>query len=87
MEQLKHYYELSGRDDWALAHVTYKESNWPITYSEKSRTYEISPNNRYFESGKISNSLMGHCLDGTESVRLDWYYEWEVEKVVIVKYK
>lgn len=87
MEQVKYIHDLCGRDDWALAQVTYKASNWPVEYSYESRTYEFSPNNRYFESGKISNSLYGHNLDGTESIRLDWYPEWEVEKIEIVKYK
>ena len=54
--------------------VIYKESNWKVPYSEVSRSYRVWNCNRAFQSGKISNSLSGDCLDGTDQgVRLDWY--------------
>lgn len=65
--------------------IIYSQSNFNKEYSELSRTYLISSNNKYFQSGKISNSLFGSCIDGTDiGVRLDTY-NWKVEKVVILE--
>ena len=59
--------------------IVFKQSNFTQEYSELSRSYRVSNANRRYQHGKISNSLRGECLDGTESgVRLDWY-NWEVE--------
>lgn len=59
--------------------IVYKASNWPKSYSERSRSYEVTNNNRAFQEGKIASSLFGNCLDGTDQgVRLDWY-KWEVD--------
>ena len=59
--------------------IVFKASNFTTEYSELSRSYRVWNNNRLFQHGKISNSLRGDCLDGTDDgVRLDWY-KWEVE--------
>ena len=60
--------------------IVYKASNWPdATYSETERSYRVSNANRGYQPGKISNSIVGDCLDGKDlGVRLDWY-RWEVE--------
>lgn len=59
--------------------IVYKKSNWKKDYSVKSRSYKVTNSNRYFQDGKIANSLFGSCLDGTDNgVRLDWYW-WDVE--------
>lgn len=59
--------------------IVYKQSNFDKPYSEESRSYEVSNNSRAFQHGKISNSLFGSSLDGTDmGVRLDWY-KWEVD--------
>lgn len=43
-------------------------------YPERSRTYEISSDNKAFRPSCCSASLFGSCLDGTDQmVRLDWY--------------
>ena len=65
--------------------ITYSQSNFNKEYSELSRTYLVSSDNKYFQSGKISNSLFGSCIDGTDiGVRLDTY-NWKIEKVIILE--
>lgn len=60
--------------------IVYKESNWPgKNYSLGSRSYEVWNCNRGFQPGKISNSVRGDSLDGSDrGVRLDWY-KWDVD--------
>lgn len=59
--------------------IVFKPENWETEYSEKSRSYEVANCNRAFQDGKISNALVGNCLDGTDQgVRLDWY-KWKVD--------
>lgn len=59
--------------------IVYKQSNFNKPYSVESRSYRVSSCNRYFQDGKIANSVFGSCLDGTDDgVRLDWY-NWDVE--------
>lgn len=60
--------------DPMTAFIVFSESNWPRYYSEQSRTYEISSDNKAFRPNCCSASLFGSCLDGTDRmVRLDWY--------------
>ena len=59
--------------------IVYRPDNWEREYSEESRSYRVSNANRAFQDGKISSSLFGYCLDGTDpGVRLDWY-NWRVD--------
>ena len=75
--------ELRGRKDWKTALIVYSQDNFNTDFSVKERTYRISRNNRFFQEGKVSNSLFGDCLDGKDlGVRLDWY-NWSVESVEI----
>lgn len=55
--------------------IVFAESNWPDRhYPLRSRTYEVSSDNKAFRSSCCSTSLFGSCLDGTDQmVRLDWY--------------
>lgn len=65
--------------------ITYAKSNWEKEYSEESRSYEVYSQSNHFSAGKISNSMTGNCLDGTDQgVRLD-LYNWKVEKFYIEK--
>lgn len=62
--------------------ICFKASNWPDQeYSEKSRTYLFSSDNKYFLDSQIGNSLFANCEDGSDQgVRLDWYLpKWKVE--------
>ena len=55
--------------------IVFAESNWPDRhYPLRSRTYEVSSDNKAFRSSCCSTSLFGSCLDGTDQmVRLDCY--------------
>ena len=58
-----------------IACIVFAESNWPDHhYPLRSRTYEVSSDNKAFRPSCCSTSLFGSCLDGTDQmVRLDWY--------------
>ena len=55
--------------------IVFADSNWPDRhYPLRSRTYEVSSDNKAFRSRCCSTSLFGSCLDGTDQmVRLDCY--------------
>lgn len=64
----------------AVAVITEDSFNKP--YSEFSRSYEFSNQNKAFISNMCSNSIFADCLDGTDTgVRLDWYIPttWKVD--------
>lgn len=66
--------------------ITYAKSNWEREYSEESRSYKVYSQSNRFSAGKISNSMYGYCLDGTDQgVRLD-LYTWKIEKFYIEAY-
>ena len=55
-------------------YLVFTEDSFSIPYSEESRTYEISSNNKFFLPEMGGNSLFGSSLDGTDrNVRLDQY--------------
>lgn len=54
--------------------IVFKPESFDKEYSEKSRSYEVSSDNKYWNPEKTGNSLFGYCLDGTDQgARLDWY--------------
>ena len=61
--------------------VVFKSENWPDKdFSLESRSYKIVSDNKYFISGMGGNSIFADCLDGSESIRLDWYLgSWEID--------
>lgn len=65
--------------------IVFTEDSFSKPFTEKERSYKVSNDNKGFQSGKISNSIFGNCLDGVDmGVRLDWYmYDaenpWKVE--------
>lgn len=80
-EMEREFYNEQGK--YAL--ITYKQENFDKEYSEKSRTYMVGSYNKCFQGGKISNSMFGSCIDGTDiGVRLD-LYNWKIEKIIILE--
>lgn len=66
--------EKAHNKEWEKAVIVFKPESFDKEYSEQSRSYEVSSDANYFQSGKISSSLFGYCLDGTDQgVRLDLY--------------
>lgn len=55
-------------------YLVFTEDSFSKPYSEESRTYEISSNNKFFIPGMGGRSLFGSSLDGTDrNVRLDQF--------------
>ena len=70
--------------------MVFKAENWPDKdYSEESRSYAFSSDNKYFVPGMGGNSIYASSLDGTDSgVRLDWYLgEWKIDYCYIKEQK
>lgn len=62
--------------------IVFTMGSFDAPYTEKERSYRVSNNNHAYQSGKISNSIWGDCLDGKDlGVRLDWYMHdgWKVD--------
>ena len=67
-----------------MAVVVFKQESFNTPYSEKSRSYSVTSECKYFKPNMGGNSLFGNCLDGSDNgVRLDWYMygdnPWQVE--------
>lgn len=80
--------QLEKDTSWKKAVIVFTEDTWTKTYSEESRSYEISRDARYFNPNAISKSLFGDCLDGKDDgVRLDAYIGmyWKVDYCYIVE--
>lgn len=66
---------------------------WKQEYPLESRSYRVSGNDNHFHSGKISNSIYGFCLDGSEDCRLDWVIyalpeeRWDIDYCYILPKK
>ena len=74
-------------------YVVFTEDSFNKPYSERSRTYEISSNNKAFQEGKGGYSIFASCLDGTDPcLRLDGYMAaekgdkdgWKIERCYVV---
>ena len=72
-----------------VGYVVFTEDSFTKAYSELSRTYEISSNNKAFQPNMGGYSIYGSCLDGTDPlVRLEQYMAaekggpngWKVER-------
>ncbi len=92
------YSELSALfrsvNDKALPHITgyvvFTSDSFDKPYNEESRTYQISSNNKAYQSGMGSYSIYASCLDGTDPcLRLDGYMRgedaWRIEKCYMLK--
>lgn len=72
-------------------YIVFAQESFGKPYSEESRTYAVSSNNKAFQSGMGGYSIFGSCLDGTDPyLRLDLYmrdkdHPWKVEKCYIEK--
>jgi len=79
----------NNRKEHLTGYVVFTEDSFDKPYSEESRTYVISSNNKAFQSGMGGYSIYASCLDGSDScVRLDGYMSdehggeigWKIEK-------
>lgn len=79
----------NNRGEHLTGYVVFTEDSFDKPYSEESRTYVISSNNKAFQSGMGGYSIYASCLDGSDPcVRLDGYMSdehggengWKIEK-------
>ena len=77
----EHGYTTKGNEKRLEGVVVFTEDSFKKHYSEKSRSYQFTSDNKAFLANQSSNSIFGYCLDGTDDgVRLDWYMgDWKVE--------
>lgn len=60
------------------AAIIFKQNNFAQPFSEESRTYISHSDQWGWDYSKMGRCRIGSCLDGTETIRLD-YHEWRVE--------
>ena len=78
--------DLSNIKSWKTAVIVIDNKSFLQNYSVSSRSYVINRDtSKYFQEGKISNSIWGDAMDKSDfGVRLDWYlwgneFNWKIE--------
>jgi hypothetical protein len=78
--------DLSNIKSWKNAVIVIDNKSFLQNYSIESRSYLINRDtSKYFQEGKISNSIWGDAMDESDfGVRLDWYlwgneFNWKIE--------
>ena len=71
-------------------YIVFTADSFTKDYSETSRTYSVSSNNKAYQFGMGGYSIYGSCLDGTDPcIRLDGYMRgensWKIEKCYMFK--
>lgn len=88
-ELCKCFREAEDRGQHMLGYIVFTVDSFDKPYSEQSRTYAVSSNNKAFQSGMGGYSIYGSCLDGTDPcVRLEGYMAsekggengWKIER-------
>jgi hypothetical protein len=82
--------ELEENENWEEAVIVFTAASFNRPYSEKERSYKISRKANYFNQKKISTSIFGNCLDGTDDgIRLDLYMHsenpWKIDYCYVIK--
>ena len=82
----------NNRKEHLTGYVVFTEDSFDKPYSEESRTYVISSNNKAFQSGMGGYSIYASSLDGSDKcVRLEAYMAdehggkdgWKIEKCYV----
>ena len=91
--ELKDYFRQSEKNNQHVTgYITFTKDSFNKPYSEESRTYVVSSDNKAFIPGMGGYSIFGSALDGSDNnVRLDQYmYDehgtktgWKVERCYI----
>lgn len=81
--------ERDGSGEHINGYVTFTADNFNKPYSEESRTYCISSDNKAFQPGKMGYSMFACALDGSDSgIRIDQYISgenpWKIEKCYLL---
>lgn len=70
-------------------YIVFAQESFDKEYSELSRTYSVSSDNKAFRPSAGGFSIFGSCMDGTDqNIRLDGYIrgpgnKWKIEKCYI----
>ena len=71
-------HEAAKPKEHLTAHIVFAPESFAEAYSEKSRTYIVSSNNKAFQPNMCGYSIFASCLDGTDQcVRLSNYMKDE----------
>lgn len=74
--------DINPYDEPLHAVIVYNDSKWKKRdggYPLKSRSYLTPSNSWGWDWSKLGNARFGHCLDGTDDIRLDYYKGWPVD--------
>jgi hypothetical protein len=71
-------------------YIVFSEDSFDKPYSEQSRTYVVSSDNKAFKPGMGGYSIYASCLDGTDQcIRLEGYMRgekaWHIERCYMKK--
>lgn len=94
--EMKNLFRTTERDskEHKKGYIVFTKDSFDAPYSEPSRTYVVSSNNKAFLPGMGGYSIFGSSLDGTDMhVRLDLYMAdergekdgWKIERCYIKK--
>ena len=81
--------QAEDRGEHMLGYIVFTEDSFDKPYSEQSRTYVVSSNNKAYQAGMGGYSIYASCLDGTDPcVRLENYMAaekggesgWKIER-------
>ena len=78
--QLKNEFRMAEREGQHMsAYIVFSQDSFDKEYSEESRTYEVSSNNKAFQPNMGGYSIYGSSLDGTDRmVRLEQFMAAEL---------
>jgi Uri superfamily endonuclease len=76
--------------DHLCGYIVFSEDSFKDHFSEQSRTYVVSSDNKAFKPGMGGYSIFGSCLDGTDqNIRLEGYIRgekaWHIERCYMKK--
>lgn len=71
-------------------YIVFSQSSFEKDYSEQSRTYVVSSDNKAYIPGAGGYSIFGSCLDGTDQcIRLEGYMRgdnrWKIDRCYMKK--
>jgi len=81
--------ERDGSGKHVEGYIVFSQDSFTLPYSEESRTYVVSSDNKAFQANMSGYSIFGSCLDGTDPcVRLEAYMSnekggkdgWKIER-------
>lgn len=73
--------------------VVFTANSFNKYYSEESRSYLFTSDNKAFLPNQLGYSIFANCLDGTDDgVRIDWYMKdtdnpWKVEYCYLIDFE